>query len=213
MKIIECEQGTPEWHAARCGRVTASRVADIVRKTKTGVSKMRETYAGELVAERLSGVQEEGFVSKPMQWGKETEDQARKVYALMHDVDPVRVGFVVHSSIDMAGASPDSLIAADGGLEIKCPNCSTHIATLRGAPIDPDYAVQLQWNMACAGRSWWDFASFDPRFPAEMQLHVRRVHRDPIMIAELEHAVRIFLGEVDEAVVALRRQYQPAEAA
>ena len=214
MRIIDCEQGSPQWHAARCGRVTGSRVADIVRKTKTGVSKMRQTYAGELVAERLAGVQEgNGFTSGPMQWGKENEAQARQLYALMHDADPLTVGFVVHHSIDMAGASPDSLIGECGGLEVKCPNTITHIETLRGAPIDPDYFKQMQWNMACTQHAWWDYVSFDPRLPAEMQLHVQRVHRDPVVIAELENAVRAFLREVDEIEADLRQRFQLSEAA
>jgi hypothetical protein len=214
VRIIDCVQGEPEWHAARCGRVTGSRVADIVRKTKTGVSKMRQTYAGELVAERLAGVQEgNGFTSGPMQWGKDNEALARQIYAMMHDVDPVTVGFVVHHSIEMAGASPDSLIAAVGGLEVKCPNTITHIETLRGAPIDPDYFKQMQWNMACTQHAWWDYVSFDPRLPAEMQLHVQRVHRDPVVIAELESAVRAFLQEVDEIEADLRRRFHLSEAA
>lgn len=209
MKTIDCEQGTPEWHAARAGRVTASRVADIVRKTKTGVSKMRQTYAGDLVAERLSGVAiESTYLSKPMQWGKDTEDTARAMYAFMNDVDPVRVGFVLHPTIEMAGASPDSLIDKDGLLEIKCPNCATHIETLRGGPIEPDYFKQMQWQMACAERAWCDFVSFDPRMPAEMQLHPTRVWRDDKEIAELEREVRRFLEEVDNTVNQLRTAYQ-----
>lgn len=214
MKIIDCIQGSPEWHAARCGRVTASRVADIVRKTKSGVSKMRATYAADLVAERLAGVQEDrGISTKPMEWGKENEDQARKVYAMMHDVEPLRVGFVVHPTIDKAGCSPDTIIGDVGGLEIKCPNCATHIETLRGAPIDADYLKQIQWNMACCERAWWDFASFDPRFPAPMQLSVRRVPRDPIMIAELEREVRTFIAEVDDLEAELRKLFLLEEAA
>lgn len=207
-KIIDCAQNSPEWHAARCGRVTASRIADIVRKTKSGVSKMRATYAGELIAERLAGFQpSDGFTSAAMQWGKDTEDRARATYAFMHDVEPVRVGFVIHPTIEMAGASPDSLIGEDGGLEIKCPNSITHIDALRGAEIDPDYVKQCQWNMACASRAYWDFASFDPRLPPVMQLHVRRIKRDDSMIAEIETAVRLFLAEIDDAVAELSAQF------
>lgn len=213
MKLIDCEQGTPEWHQARCGKVTASRVCDIVRQTKNGVSKMRQTYLGELVAERLSGIQEDGFTSKPMEWGKDKEDEARKVYAFIHGRKVTRVGFVDHERIAMAGASPDSLVDDDGMLEVKCPNTSTHIATLLGERIDPDYVKQMQWGMACTGRRWCDFVSFDPRMPAEMQLYVQRVERDQLVVADLEAAVIAFIGEVDATVGKLRSLYGTAEAA
>lgn len=208
MRIVECEQNSPEWHAARCGRVTGSRVADIVRKIRNGTpSKMRATYMGELIAERLAGVQMgDGFVSQAMQWGKDCEDRARATYAFMNDADPVKVGFVLHPTIDMAGASPDSLVGT-GGLELKCPNTATHIETLLGADIEPDYVKQMQWNMACTGMLWWDFGSFDPRMPAAMQLHVQRVKRDDEQIAELEKAVREFLGELDAKLAALRSRF------
>lgn len=214
-RVIDCEQGSPEWHAARCGRVTGSRIADIVRKVRGGAqSKMRATYMGELIAERLSGVQpSDGFVSTAMQFGKDNEAKARATYAFMHDVEPVQVGFVIHPTIDMAGASPDSLIGEDGGLEIKVPNTINHIQTIKGAEIDPDYIRQMQWNMACTGRSWWDFASFDPRLPPVMQLHTRRVMRDKTMIAELEEAVREFIAELEDELSALTDRYDIRRAA
>lgn len=213
LREISCEQGTPEWHAARCGRVTASRVADIVRKTKNGVSKMRQTYMGELIAERLSGVQEEGYSSGPMKWGKETEDAGRAAYAFFYNASVRQVGFIIHHSIDMAGSSPDSLVNEDGGLEMKCPNSATHIATLLGAPPDPDYVTQCQWNMACTGRAWWDLCSFDPRLPGEMQLHRTRIQRDPIRIAELEREVRKFISELDDTISQLTAKFGAMEAA
>lgn len=212
MKVVDCEQGSPEWHAARCGRVTASRVADIVRKTKSGVSASRNTYLGELVAERLSGAQSEGFKSKAMDHGNETEALACQFYGFMHDCDPVKIGFVIHPAIGMAGASPDRMIG-EGLLEIKCPNSATHIATLCGAPIDADYIKQMQWQMACTGRAWTDFASFDPRMPGDMQLHVRRVQRDDVMISALEKEVVTFLAEVDATISSLLATYRQSEAA
>lgn len=214
MKIIECLQGSPEWHAARCGRVTASRVADIMRTTKSGVSASRNTYLGELVAERLSGVVAEGFKSKAMEWGNETEEKARDFYAFMRNIEPVAVGLVIHPTIEMAAASPDRLIGDDGLLEVKCPNSATHIATLRGAPIDPDYIKQMQWQMACTERDWCDWVSFDPRLPPDMQMVVRRVKRDPVLIADMQRAVTTFLQEVDEAIADLVKRFRTvAEAA
>ena len=213
MKIIDCIQGAPEWHAARCGRVTGSRIADIMRQTKSGPSKMRQTYAGEIVAERLSGFQDSnGFTSAAMQWGKDNEPKARELYAFMHDVTVTPIGFVLHPIIDGAGASPDALAGEDGGIEIKCPTSANHIETLLGAPIDPDYMKQIDWSLACTGRKWWDFVSFDPRLPAEMQIHVVRVVRDPRRIAEIETQVRSFLREVDETVARLSAKFMQAAA-
>lgn len=211
MRIIDCEQGTPEWHAARCGRVTGSRIADIVRQTKSGPSKMRATYLGEIVAERLAGVQpSDGYVSASMQHGKDNEDAARETYAFVHGIDVVRVGFVLHPTIDGAGVSPDSLAGDSGLLEIKCPNTITHIQTLRGAPIDPDYAKQIQWGLACTGREWADFISYDPRLPADLAMKVIRVARDAAMIDFLENAVREFLADVDAEIDALMKLRQVA---
>jgi putative phage-type endonuclease len=212
MKVIDCIQGSPEWFAARAGRVTASRVADIMRKGKSGPSKMRETYKGELVAERLSGVQEDGFKSAPMMRGTEVEPKARDTYAFMFGAKIQQVGLVIHPTIEMAAASTDSLVGDDGLLEVKCPNSSTHIQTLLGEPIDPDYVKQIQWGLACTGRQWCDYISFDDRLPPEMQLHRIRVLRDHATILEMEIAVRAFLKEVDELVEELTTRYRSAAA-
>ena len=212
MKVIDCIQGSPEWFAARAGRVTASRVADIMRKGKSGPSKMRETYKGELVAERLSCVQEDGFKSAPMMRGTEVEPKARDTYAFMFGAKIQQVGLVIHPTIEMAAASTDSLVGDDGLLEVKCPNSSTHIQTLLGEPIDPDYVKQIQWGLACTGRQWCDYISFDDRLPPEMQLHRIRVLRDHATILEMEIAVRAFLKEVDELVEELTTRYRSAAA-
>ena len=215
MKVVDCIQGSPEWHAARCGRATASRVPDIVRKIKSGApSKMRVTYAGELIAERLSGVQpQDGFVSPAMQFGKDMEDQAAATYGFMHDIEPIKVGFVIHPTIDMAGASPDRLIGDHGLIQVKVPNTATHIESLLGGEIEPDYVKQMQWELACTKRQWIDFVSFDPRLPPHMQLHTKRVARDDKYIAELEEQVRIFLNELDQKLAALNARYGLEKAA
>jgi putative phage-type endonuclease len=212
MRIIECEQGTPEWHAARCGRVTSSGIADLMRKVANGKpSKMRQTYLGKLVAERLSGQKAETFQSKAMEWGKETEDEAAQTYAFMHGINDMRkIGFAVHDRFEMWGCSPDRLIGDDGLIEIKCPQSATHIESLLGGPIDPDYVYQMQCQMAVTGRKWCDWISYDPRFPPEMQMHVRRVVRDPVVIVDLERAVTQFLSEVDDTVRRLRERFKAA---
>lgn len=201
------DQGTAEWHAARCGKVTASRVADVVAKTAKGWGASRANYMAELVAERLTGVSGEGYTNAAMRWGTETEPQARAAYEFLHDCDVMQVGFVPHPLIPNTGASPDGLIGDDGLIEIKCPNTATHIETLLGQSVAGKYVTQMQWQMACTGRAWCDFASFDPRMPAEMQLFVRRVERDEETIASLEKDVALFLAELDEKVSALSEKY------
>jgi hypothetical protein len=208
MRTIDCEQNTPEWHAARAGRCTGSRIADVTAKTKTGVSAMRATYLGELVAERLAGFQgSDGFKSAAMKWGTDNEELACATYGFMYDCEPKKVGFVLHPVWDDAGASPDRLINNDGLIQVKCPNSMTHITSLRGGGIDGKYLKQMQWEMRCAERVYCDFVSFDPRFPPEMQLHVERVHRDDRLIAELEKEVRLFLDEVSQTVEELSKKY------
>lgn len=191
------EQGTPEWHAMRCGKVTASRVADVTAKTKSGVSAMRATYMGQLIAERLTGVVAESYTSSAMQWGTDTEEEARNAYAFYHGAKLHPVAFVDHPSIAMAGASPDRYVGDDGLIEVKCPNTATHIETLLGKAAPGKYIKQMQWQMSCTGRAWCDFVSFDPRMPEHLKLFVRRVPRDPVMIAELESEVRQFIRDMD----------------
>ena len=201
------EQRTDEWFAARCGKVTASALHKVMAKTKTGWGADRANYAAQLVTERLTGRPADSFSNAAMQWGIDTEAQARAAYAFHVDENPVEIGFLDHPQIVWSGASPDGLVGLGGMLEIKCPNTATHIATLDGAPIDRKYLYQMQWQMACAEREWCDFVSFDPRLPAAMQLHIRRVERDAELLAELEAATRIFLAEVAETAARLEARY------
>lgn len=209
----EIVQGTPEWFAARLGRVTASRVADVVAKTKTGWGASRANYKAELVAERLTGESAPSFTNAAMQWGTDQEPNARAAYELRFDVDVVQVGFVPHPSLDMSGASPDGLVGEDGLVEFKCPNTATHIDTLLGEPIAAKYVTQMMWQMACTGRAWCDFVSFDPRLPESMALFRYRMTRDNDLIASLERSVAAFLGEVDATVADLRERYENRKAA
>lgn len=201
------DQRSPEWFAARAGKATASCIYKIMARTKTGYGADRANYAAQLVTERLTGCVAESFSSAAMQWGTDTEPMARDAYSESALCVVAETGFHDHPTIAMAGASPDGLIGDDGLVEIKCPNSATHIATLTGAAIDRKYLLQMQWQMACTGRAWCDFASFDPRLPLEMQLHVRRVERDAELIAEVEGEVVKFLAEVDATVADLRARY------
>ena len=149
MSTIEIVQGSPEWFAARLGRVTASRVADVVARTKSGWGASRANYAAQLVAERLTKTVAETFTNAAMQHGTEQEPVARAAYEFYRDADVTEVGFVVHPRIAMSGASPDGLVGADGLVEIKCPNTATHIETLLGGAVPAKYLCQVQWQMAC----------------------------------------------------------------
>ncbi len=206
------EQRTPEWLAERCGKVTASCIYKVMAKTKTGYGADRANYHAQLVAERLTGTPAESFTNSAMQWGIDTEAQARAMYALETGEAVNETGFHPHPLIDWSGASPDGLVGGKGLVEIKCPNTATHIATLTGAAIDRKYLLQMQWQMACAERDWCDFASFDPRLPPEMQLHIRRVERDDDLLLEIETEVSAFLAEVAATVEKLTALYR-AEAA
>lgn len=202
----QLEQGSPEWLQARCGKVTASRVADVVAKTKSGWGASRGNYMAELIAERLTGKPAASFTKAAMQWGTETEPQARAAYEFMQDVDVIQTGLVPHPAIEGSAASPDGLIGDDGLIEIKCPNTATHIDTLLKQKIPAKYDTQMQWQMACTGRAWCDFVSFDPRMPAHLQLFIRRVKRDDARIKELEGAVIEFMDELGAKIDALQEK-------
>lgn len=204
----ELIQGSPEWHAARVGKVTASRIADVIAKTKSGWGASRKNYAAELVAERLTGTSAERDLSNrpEIRWGTETEPQARAAYEFFRDAEVVEVGLVEHPSISMSAASPDGLVGEDGMVEIKCPNTATHIDTLLNKAMADKYVVQMQWQMACADRQWCDYVSFDPRMPEDLQLFIQRVERDDKRIAELEDAVTAFLAEIDSTIAQLTQK-------
>ena len=207
------DQRSAEWFAARVGKATASKIGDIVAKTKSGYSTSRANYAAQLVRERLLGMPEETFSNAAMMWGTEKEPEAREAYQRHALCSVVEVGFVDHPTIEMSGASPDGLVGHDGLVEIKCPTPATHQETLLGGSVPKKYLTQIHWQMACTGRAWCDFVSYDPRWPDEMQLFVQRVERDEELIAELEREVAAFLKEVDETVAALRERYTMKEAA
>lgn len=205
--MTDIEQGSADWHAMRLGKVTASRVADVIAKTKTGWGASRGNYMAQLVAERLTGTVADSYSNAAMQWGTDTEPQARLAYEFRTDAVVEQVPFVPHPTIEMSGASPDGLVGDDGLVEIKCPSTATHIETLRTGKIAEKYVTQMMWQMACTGRQWCDFVSFDPRMPESMALWIARVDRDDEMVAYLEKHVTEFLAELDRTVAELTRLY------
>jgi len=198
--MSDIEQGSPEWKQSRIGKATASRISDIVAKTKSGYSTSRANYMAQLVVERMTNQVAESYSNVAMEWGIENEEFARAAYEAKTGNMVDQVGAIDHPRIALSAASPDGLVGDDGCLEIKCPNTATHIETLLGDEPAKKYYDQMQWQMVCANRSWCDFVSFDPRMPAHLQLFVKRIERNDIYIAELESEVIRFLAEVDDKV-------------
>ena len=204
MKILDFPQGSAEWLASRSGKVTASRIADVMAKIKTGESAARRDYKAQIVAEILTGKpQDDGFINGAMQWGPDQEPFARSAYEVAKDLMVAQVGLVLHPAIDRAAASPDGL-AGDGLLEIKCPKTATHLQYLLAGVAPTQYHLQMLWLMACTEREWCEFVSFDPRLPDDLQLLIVRFERDDKRIAEIETEVRLFLSEVDETIEKLK---------
>ena len=201
------EQRSDEWFSARLGCVTASRTADVMAKTKTGYSASRANYMAQLITERLTGQASEGFSGAAMQWGTDTEPQARMAYELMTGKTVQETGFVLHPSIKHFGASPDGLVGVDGLIEIKCPNTATHIDTLLTEKVPSKYLTQMHVQMICTERSWCDFVSFDPRLTGEMSIWIKRVERDDKRCKEIEAEVTKFLGELEEKMGKLRAKF------
>lgn len=212
---LRVEQGSNEWKAIRCGKATASRIPDVVAKTKSGWGASRANYMAELIVERLTGIPADSYMNASMQWGTEKEPEGRMEYQLATGFDVQQVGFVPHPTIAMSGCSPDGLIGDDGGVEIKCPNSATHIETLLGRPpcVPDKYEKQIQFNMACTERQWWDFVSYDPRLPERMRLFIKRVHRDNAQIQYLETSTIGFLIELHKKIVELDELYNKRSAA
>ena len=194
------EQRTDEWFNARLGKVTASRVTDVVARTKTGYAASRENYMAQLIVERMTQQAEKSFTNSAMQWGTDTEPLARAAYEAERQVMVDEEGFVEHPQIANAGASPDGLVGKDGLVEIKCPNTATHIETLLTGVVPKKYLDQMMWQMICTGREWCDFVSYDPRMPEHLQLFIKRIPFDPAYADTLNTEVSKFLEEVDATI-------------
>ena len=198
------EQRTDDWFAARLGKVTASRVADVIAKTKTGYGAGRANYMADLVVERLTGQKASSFSNAAMEWGTEQEPNAKAAYAAKTGILVEDVGFIDHPTVAMSGASPDGF-AEEGLVEIKCPNTATHLEYIFDGKPPQKYVTQMQWQMACAGKPWCDFVSYDPRLPERLQLLVVRVLRDDDYIKMLEQEVNTFLQELDDKLNKLEK--------
>jgi putative phage-type endonuclease len=196
---IAVEQGTPEWHELRRGKVTASRVADILAKTKTGPSASRQNYLIELALQRTTKTIEPSYNNAAMEWGTQTEPQARVAYEVATHNFVDQVAFIDHPTIEGFGCSPDGLVG-EGLIEIKCPNSATHWEYFKAKEPPKKYFIQMQAQMAVTGAKWCDFVSFDPRMPERSQLLIVNVPRDDAFIAEMEAEIKQFLEEVETEV-------------
>jgi putative phage-type endonuclease len=202
---VSVEQGTPEWHELRRGKVTASRVADILAKTKTGPSASRQNYLIELALQRTTKTIEPSYTNAAMEWGTETEPQARVAYEVATNNFVDQVAFIDHPTIEGFGCSPDGIVG-EGLIEIKCPNSATHWEYFKAKEPPKKYFIQMQAQMAVTGAKWCDFVSFDPRMPERSQLLIVNVPRDAEFILFMETEIKQFLKEVQTEVTLMENK-------
>jgi putative phage-type endonuclease len=203
---MEIIQGSQEWHDLRLGKITASKIADILAVGRSGESISRKNYKLDLIRERITGKRTDVYVNGHMERGIELEPLARASYKVLKNVMVNQIAFVEHPTIKMAGASPDGLIGDDGLLEIKCPKPENHVDHLlnNGASLIAKYNAQCQWQLACTNRQWCELVSFDPDMHPELQLFVTRIYRDNEWIAMAEKAVVDFDNEINESITKLK---------
>ena len=195
-------QGTEGWFQSRLGKVTASRVSDILAKPRNGTgSGVRQSYMNQLIEERTTGQRNVGYQTTSMQWGIQNEPKARDAYCKFRGVSVAETGFIDHPTIPWSGASPDGLVGHNGLVEIKCPNTKSHLAVIKSAKIPSQYYYQIMWQMAVTGREWCDFVSFDPRLNDSRRLYVQRILRDSVAIDHLHKAVSEFVRHVEARLV------------
>jgi predicted phage-related endonuclease len=211
MRVIDCEQGDDRWLAERRGRITASRIADVLDVLKKGgEGAQRRNYRFEVAAERTTGRSSDKYVSPEMKFGTGTEPFARAEYEIEMGLMVSTVGFVIHPTLDYTGSSPDGLVGNNGGIEIKCGKSETHLKWLDEKVVPEEHRDQMQWNMACTERSWWDFISYDPRQNRVCDLFIVRLERDEAHIKRIEAEVTKFHEEVEALLAGLPKRVKPA---
>lgn len=194
MKTINCEQGTPEWNAIRCGIPTSSNFDKII--TAEGKpSKQKEKYLYTVAGEKVSGIKEETYQSFAMQQGVIKEEEARNYYKMLYDVEVQKVGFCLADN-GSYGCSPDGLVGKDGGLEIKCPEIHTHVGYMIKGELLKDYFQQAQGSLFVTGRKWWDIMSYF----AGLKPVIIRVLPDKTFYKALEVELEIFTKELNALV-------------
>ncbi|WP_208442486.1 lambda exonuclease family protein [Bartonella raoultii] len=198
------EQRSAEWFQARLGKVTASNIYNILSKTAKGTPTSKyEDYKIKLITERLTEEISQSYITPAMQWGIKHEEEALKEYAFIYDTEVIKCGFIQHPTIEMAGASPDGFVGEDGLIEIKCPQSPNHVRFFIDDTIKPEYTAQMQFQIACTGRKWCDFISYDPRFTGDkshLRMKIKRIHRDDKHIEQINQAVESFLTEIEQEI-------------
>ncbi len=206
--LHDLEQGTEAWFAARMGIPTASSFATVMARGKDGGrSVTRDDYMRKLAGEILTGEPApEGYSNGFMERGKQLEAEARDMFAFLTDSEPQLVGFIRNGR---KGASPDSLIAGNSGLEIKTAIPAVQIARLQQNRVPPEYVAQVQGSLWVSERDTWHFMSYCPKLPPL----VVEVRRDEDYIAKLAAAVDAFNEELDALVNSIRGVEQFRKAA
>lgn len=212
MSDADLIQRSEAWLLARAGSLGASKVRDAFsRLQKGGRAKIAEDLMWEIAAERLTGLPAKQVNAR--QWGVDHEAEARATYAFLTNLPVVEIGLIPHPTIPNTHASCDALVGDDGGLEIKAPTSAVHLKTLFYGVVPDEHLPQCYWGMACTGRAFWDFISYDPRFIDErLRFFQKRVMRDEAIIASMEAEARAFLAELEDKLKALEKRY-PVEAA
>lgn len=207
-EIIDAEQRSPHWFAARLGRLTGSRAKDMLATVQKGESAKRRDLRLQLACERITGqVQEDGFVNEAMQRGIDLEPIAFAAYEGVTGHLVQRSGFLAHAEL-MAGCSLDGHIGDfEGIVELKCPKSATHLGYIRAGVVPPDHLPQILHNLWITGAAWADFVSFDDRFPPNLQLFRVRLGREGYgesLIRDYEAKALAFLAEVETETQAVR---------
>lgn len=203
--ITDIEQGSEEWLQLRLGWITASRFKDVISNGRGGApSKTRKSYLYQLAAEAITGELTESYSNEYMEWGTQTEPQARAMYELDSGNDVDEVTFIKWNQVNKVGISPDGLVGGNGGLEIKCPKTTTQIETFLSGKMPTCHKAQVQGSLWVTGREWWDFVSFDPRIDGEASYVCYRQYRDDDYIKELEEKCLAFECELIETINKLR---------
>jgi len=211
--VCEHQQGTPEWHQDRMGKVTGSAVSTVFAKAKSGTGEavVRRDYRMQLVRERINNAPvERGFENRDMQWGKEQEPFARMLYEGRRDVDVIQSGFLYLPNL-AAGCSLDGMFYEGGKtgiFEAKCPKPAIHWEYLKAERVPPQYIPQIEHNLWITGADFSDFASYDPTMPEPLQLFVVRYERDQKRIDAHAAAVLQFLKEVDKEEQEMREMME-----
>lgn len=204
---IEIPQGSPEWFAVRCGKITASRLGDIMRKTKWGESTYKAKVRLELAIERITGKSVSSVVmNQAMRDGVDREPDARTLFEAATGKEVALCGSFDHPTIVNTSASPDGLLRGENAvLEIKCPTHATHAKNLMSETMPKNYIYQVQWQIACTESDYAYFASYHPDYPPELRLKWVKVERDDSVIKSLEEAVRQFDIEIEDLIIKLKK--------